>query len=127
MQLCPQPCHTSSRPVLSLSLPHTGLVMPWLGALSSVSTRGLSSFISQLKYWPHRCLMYSELYFRTMDKSMKAMLRKMNKAHSTEDPIIQYINDHSLRLEPVQKKLIEVRLRRHGISSISTQWLVFLL
>ena len=46
---------------LSVSASLTGLVMPWLGALSSVSTRGLSSFIimSQLKYWPHRSLIYS--------------------------------------------------------------------
>ena len=30
-----------------------------VGRLSSVSTRGFSSFTSQLKYWPHRSLMYS--------------------------------------------------------------------
>ena len=37
---------------LSISASLTGLVIPWLGALSSVSTRGFSSFFSQLKYWP---------------------------------------------------------------------------
>ena len=31
------------------------------------------------------------------------------KSHISEDPIVKYINEHSLRLEPVQKKLIDVR------------------
>ena len=44
---------------LSISSSLTWLFMPWLGTLSSVSTRGFSSFTSQLKYWPHRSLMYS--------------------------------------------------------------------
>ena len=70
---CPMHFHTStSISSLPPALPHfiplsalsvsaslTGLVMPWLDALSSVSTRGFSSFMSQLKYWPHRSLMYS--------------------------------------------------------------------
>ena len=70
---CPRHFHTSTGiSSLPTALPHfiplsslcvsdslTGLVMPWLGALSSVSTLGFSSFMSQLKYWPHRSLMYS--------------------------------------------------------------------
>ena len=44
---------------LSVSASLTGLVMPWLGALSSVSTRGFYLFMSQLKTWPHRSMMNS--------------------------------------------------------------------
>ena len=70
---CPRHFHTSTGiSSLPTALPHViplsalavsaslaGIVMPWLGALSSVSIRGFSSFMSQLKYWPNRSLMYS--------------------------------------------------------------------
>ena len=52
------------------------------------------------------------------------MNRREIKAHSTDNPIVQYINDHSLRLEPVQKKLIEVRLRHHKVIISSSSLLM---
>ena len=39
----------------------------------------------------------------------KEVQGKMRKSHISDDPIVKYINEHSLRLEPVQKKLIDVR------------------
>ena len=75
---CPRHFHTSTViSSLSIALPHfiplsdlsvsaslTGLVMPWLGYRSPlVGSRSplvrFSSFMSQLKYWHHRSLMYS--------------------------------------------------------------------
>ncbi|KAI0220945.1 Catechol O-methyltransferase domain-containing protein 1 [Lamellibrachia satsuma] len=45
----------------------------------------------------------------------KEGLGKLRKSHTSDDPIVKYTNEHSLRLEPVQKKLIDITLK-HSMS-----------